>query len=121
MGLFLKYILEGGYEVDIDFSKEIILNQNGKDIDFAFSEFQIRREETAKEKNNGRIRCPMESKGKLLLKGFFLSSDQWIEVHIVLTNIGLFVFDAQKLASEAPQFIGIHELSIKKSSEKVAT
>jgi hypothetical protein len=39
MGLFLKYILEGGYEVDIDFSKEIILNQNGKDIDFAFSEF----------------------------------------------------------------------------------
>ena len=121
MGLFLKYILEGGYEVDIDFSKEILMNHNGKDIDFSFSEFQARRENAAKEKNNGRIRCPMESKGKLLQKGGLFSSDQWIVVHIVLTNIGLFVFDAEKLASEAPQFVGIHELSIKKSSEKVAT
>lgn len=75
MGLFLKYILEGGYEVDIDFSKEIMMNHNGKDIDFSFSEFQARREDAAKEKNNGRIRCPMESKGKLLQKGGLFSSD----------------------------------------------
>lgn len=73
MGLFLKYILEGGYEVDIDFSKEILMNHNGKDIDFSFSEFQARRENAAKEKNNGRIRCPMESKGKLLQKGGLFS------------------------------------------------
>lgn len=36
----------------------------------------------------------MESKGKLLVKGGFLSSEYWVEVHIVLSNIGLFIFDA---------------------------
>lgn len=49
------------------------MNHNGKDIDFSFSEFQARRENAAKEKNNGRIRCPMESKGKLLQKGGLFS------------------------------------------------
>ena len=97
------------------------MNHNGKDIDLSFSEFQVRRENAAKEKNNGRIKCPMESEGKLFQKGGLISSDKWLAVHIVLTNIGLFVFDAEKLASEAHQFVGIHELSIKKSSEQVAT
>ena len=91
------------------------MNHNGKDIDFSFSEFQAIRENAAKDKNNGRIRCPMESKGKLFQKGGLISSDKWNAVHIVLTNIGLFVFDAEKLASEAPQFVGINELSIKKT------
>jgi hypothetical protein len=37
MGLFLKFILEGGYEIDVDFSKKIHVNHSGININFAFS------------------------------------------------------------------------------------
>ncbi len=37
MGLFLKYLLHKGYEVDIDFSNDIILYIDGQEIDFTFS------------------------------------------------------------------------------------
>lgn len=63
----------------------------------------------------------MDSKGKNFVPGGWMGTDKWESCHLVLTNIGMFMFDSTKLATAAPDVCWIHQLSIKTLSAKVAT
>lgn len=49
--------------------------------------------------------------------GYTYDEAKWINCHIALTNIGLFLFDAEKLASAPPEVVWINELSLRKTEK----
>jgi hypothetical protein len=108
MGLLLKYILEKQYSIEIEFSQDVIIDKEP----FFFHDLAIWRENDAKNRNNGRIRCTVDCAVRRYIEGTMMwSSSSWRECHLALTNIGAFLFDKQDLAAKAPECIWIHELS----------
>ena len=108
MGLLLKYILEKQYSIEIEFSQDVIVNNEP----FVFSDLQVQRENEARNHNNGRIRCTIDCAVRRYIAGNWLfKADQWKECHLALTNIGVFLFEKQDLCAKAPEFIWINELT----------
>jgi hypothetical protein len=108
MGLLLKYILEKQYEIQILFSADIILDSQP----FSFSDLGKRRNEIALARNNGRIRCTVNSDADCFVQGEgWFKGMVWKECHLALTNIGVFLYNSKELAAKQPEFIWINELS----------
>lgn len=117
MGLLLKYVVEMNYKVEIKFSQEVLLNDEGP---FFFNQLQRARDMEAYERNNGRIRCTFEQTCKRYIPGsFFGSKATWKDCTIALTNIGVFLYDHPEFATTSPDIIWIHELSANLSQTKL--
>lgn len=71
MGLLLKFILEKNYEMGIEFSQDVVIDSEP----FFFHDLEEWRQNEAKSRNNGRIRCTIDSSARLFIKGSWMSSN----------------------------------------------
>lgn len=105
MGLIMRYILEREYEIEVDFSDSIPIRERGVERDFCFTELDHARQEIRDEDNNGTVRATVNSPIHVLEEGGVFSSDKWIPIYGIMTNLGMFRYDRQSPLGIIPKIM----------------
>ena len=77
MGLLMRYVLERGYKLELEFTDSLNIRINKKDNDFNFLELSDRRQEMQAEFSSGVIRSTMDGIMELYIEGGIFSSAEW--------------------------------------------
>ena len=77
MGLLMRYVLERGYKLELEFTDTLNIRINKKEDDFNFMMLSDRRQEMQAEFSSGVIRSTMDGIMELYIEGGIFSSAEW--------------------------------------------
>ena len=112
MGLLMRYVLEREYNIELDFCDSVPVRINGGDGDFCFTELETLKMDKEREENNGTIRCNFDSPLHVLEEGGVFSGSDWKPIHGMMTNLGLFRYDANRPHEFIPKIMRLHRLKV---------
>ena len=112
MGMIMRYIIEREYEIEIDFCDSLPMRERGIDKDFCFTMLESIRQNMKDENNNGTLRATINSPLHVLEEGSMFSSDYWVPIFGVMTNVGMFRYDRQQPLEITPKIMRLHMLAM---------
>ena len=112
MGMIMRYIIEREYEIEIDFCDSLPIRERGVENDFCFTTLDSIRQNMKDENNNGTVRATINSPMHVLEEGGVFSSDTWVPIFGILTNLGLFRYDRLQPLEILPKIMRLHNLSL---------
>ena len=79
MGLMMRYVLERGYKLELEFTDSLNIRISKKELEFNFSELHERRLQLEEEYSSGVVRATMDGLMEVSIEGGIFSSQEWKE------------------------------------------
>ena len=113
MGLFLRYLCETT-NIEVDFCSHVMTRVGTREEEFEFEEIPLLKEQEQNAYSSGFVRSVTQIQELFEFKeGLFMSNDEWLRRHAVITNVGVFIWNEKTGKKTIPQFFGWQKFEVK--------